>query len=130
MSKVFIKILAVLFFAVIFVNGQDSSEPRRFAVVTRPDGEIVRSSIEPGANMIMKAIKGRKFEIIGEGDQWLKIQTERGEGYIQKPSCKVVGEESNGWLILLVILLLAVGGGIYFFYSKKGLVTKENNSIL
>jgi hypothetical protein len=123
----------MLFFMVVFVSGQNES--KRYAIITKPDGEIVRASVEPGTNMIMMARKGQKLEVIGEpGVLWLKVKTNSGEGYIQKYSCRIIEEggfksSSIGWAVLLIILLGAVGGGVYFFYYKKGLVSKKEPNI-
>jgi hypothetical protein len=127
MSKFFVRIFAVLLFAAIFANGQD--EPKRYAVIT-VNSEIVRASIEPGANMVMMARKGHKFEVLGEpGVLWLKVKTKSGDGYIQTASCKVVlGSNHVGTIILLFVLLGAVGGGVYVFYKKKGILRKENDN--
>jgi hypothetical protein len=129
MSKFLVKIFAVLLFAAVFVNGQD--EPKRYAVIT-VNSEIVRASIEPGANMVMMAHKGHKFEVLGEpGVLWLKVRTKSGDGYIQTPSCKIVLASNHaGTIILLIVLLGAVGGGVYVFYKKKGVLSKEDSSTL
>jgi len=127
MSKFLIRIFAVLLFAAVFANGQD--EPKRYAVIT-VNSEIVRASIEPGANMVMMARKGHKFEVLGEpGILWLKVRTKSGDGYIQTASCKIVLASNHaGTIILLVVLLGAVGGGAYVFYKKKGIIRKDDGS--
>jgi len=127
MVKSLVRIFAVLLLAAVFVNGQD--EPKRYAVITA-NKEIVRASIEPGANMVMMARKGHKFEVLGEpGALWLKVRTKSGDGYIQIASCKIVLASNHaGTVILLVVLLGAVGGGVYVFYKKKGIFRKEDGS--
>jgi len=129
MSKFFVRIFAVLLFAAFFVNGQD--EPKRYAVIT-VNSEIVRASIEPGANMVVMARKGHRFEVLGEpGVLWLKVRTKSGDGYIQTASCKIVLASNHvGTIILLVVLLGAVGGGVYVCYKKKSILHKEDNSNL
>jgi hypothetical protein len=131
MSRTF-KIVVVLLFAAVFACGQ--GEEKRYATITQSGGVIVRANIEPGANMVMMARDGQKFEVLGEpGRLWLKIKTENGEGYIPVSSCSIkVGLKSNhaGTVILLIVLFGAIGAGVYAFYSKKGLVSKEDNTDL
>ncbi|MDR0305131.1 MAG: hypothetical protein LBH98_10270 [Chitinispirillales bacterium] len=134
MSKAFIKVVVVMVFAVIFAFGQ--SEKKRYAAIKQAGGVVVRADVEPGANMVMMAREGQKFEVLGEpGKLWLKIKTENGDGYIPISSCDIKdGLKSNyaGSIILLIVLLGAIGGGAYYyvFYFKKGIIRKEDSNIL
>jgi hypothetical protein len=130
MSRIFVRIVAVLLIFVVFVSGQNS-EVKRYAVITQRGGVIVRANIEPGANMVMMAREGQKFEIVGEpGKLWLKVKTPNGEGYIPINACQIkdgLNSSPVGAIVLLLILVGAAGGGAYLFYTKKGAVAKKED---
>lgn len=130
MSKVFVRIATILLIFAAFVSAQ--TDTKRYAVITQAGGVIVRANIEPGANMVMMAREGQKFEVLGEpGKLWLKISTPSGDGYIPISSCQIKdGLNSNpaGTIILLLVLLGAAGGGAYLFYAKKGAVADDSDS--
>jgi len=125
MSKIFVRIAAILLIFAVFVSGQET----RYAVITQTGGVIVRANIEPGANMVMMAREGQKFEIIGEpGKLWLKINTPNGEGYIPISACQIkdgLNSSPVGAIILLLVLAGAVGGGAYLYLTKRKAVTEE-----
>lgn len=126
MSKIFVRIAAILLVFAVFVSAQ--TESRRYAVITQTGGVVVRQTIEPGANMVMMAREGQRFEILSEGKLWLRVNTQNGEGYIPISACRIRDNGLNpspvGAVILLLILLGAVGGGAYLYYTKKKAVVE------
>jgi hypothetical protein len=131
MSKIFVRIAAVLLVFAVFVSGQ--TETKRYAVITQTGGVVVRANIEPGANMVMMAREGQRFEIMGEpGKLWLKIKTQNGEGYIPISSCQIkdgLNSSPVGAIILLLILVGVGGGAVYLYYTKKKVTAQENSDI-
>jgi hypothetical protein len=130
MKKFLVKVVVVFLFASVFVCGE--SESKRYAVITQADGVVVRANIEPGANMITKALRGQRFEILGEGKLWLEVRTQSGNGFIPISSCDIKNSlDSNpaGAIILLLVLLGAVGGGLYLFYTKKTTVATSGGNV-
>jgi len=130
MRNVFIRIAAVLLVFAVFAGAQTETKSNRYAVITQTGGVVVRQTIEPGANMVMMAREGQRFEIRGEGKLWLEINTPNGIGFIPISACQIregFNSNSGGAVILLLVLLGAVGVAVYLFYTKKGAVVRDGD---
>ncbi|MCL2846020.1 MAG: SH3 domain-containing protein [Chitinivibrionia bacterium] len=136
MKSFLIKLVVALLLAFAVVCAEQNGE-RRYAVVINPQGAMVRSSIEPGANRVgnRNIVRGQRLEVLGiEGRLWVKVRTANGDGFVQLTDVEIVEGSLRtspiGPIVLALVLLAAVGGGAYIFSTKKGLVQKEENEDL
>jgi hypothetical protein len=123
--RVFI-VAAVLFIGLLtsFTFAQEE-QPQKYAQIT---GSVVKvhSEISPSSPVIMQIYKGQVFEVIGEGKLWIKVQTDKGLGWVPRNDCRIMDKKSGSiikspikTLIFTLLLFLAIGGTVFHFIRQQ-----------
>ncbi len=120
--------IAVFLLALISVpvlSGSSEEVSVKYAEVTA-SRITIKSEISPKSDMVMIAKEGQTFEISGEGKLWVRVKTERGEGWLPISACRIVDRKKTSLLsnpvhtiAFVSVIFIGLSIAVFFLVRQK-----------
>ncbi len=86
----------------------------------------IYEEMNPQSTTLIRAYKGEAFNIIEARNAWLKVETIKGNGWLNRANCRTYATEKSELnnkpkklFIFIIGLIIALIGGIVFFVRQQ-----------
>ncbi len=84
----------------------------------------VHTELDPSSPVVMQLHRGQIKEITGEGKLWIKVQTDKGDGWIPISDCRIIDKNDtaiagNPIKTIFFALGLLIIIGVFAFYIVR-----------